>query len=34
MVSKRPVVSWKAHRGAVLEAKGFEFGGNGTVVYT
>ncbi|BCR88533.1 WD40 repeat domain-containing protein [Aspergillus chevalieri] len=34
MVSKRPVVSWKAHGGAVLEAKGFEFGGNGTVVYT
>ncbi|EYE95780.1 WD40 repeat domain-containing protein [Aspergillus ruber CBS 135680] len=34
MVSKRPVVSWKAHGGAVLEAKGFEFGGDGTAVYT
>lgn len=24
MVSKRPVASWKAHEGAVLEAKGFK----------
>lgn len=37
MVSKRPVASWKAHGGAVLEAKGFRDetgGGNATVVYT
>lgn len=24
MVSKRPVASWKAHEGAVLEAKGYK----------
>ena len=35
MVSKRPVASWKAHAGAVLEAKGFSQGkGDATVVYT
>ena len=35
MVSKRPVASWKAHGGAVLEAKGFREGtGDATVVYT
>ena len=35
MVSKRPVASWKAHAGAVLEAKGLSEGtGDTTVVYT
>lgn len=37
MVSKRPVASWKAHGGAVLEAKGFRNqteNGAETVVYT
>ena len=33
MVTKRPVASWKAHGGAVLEAKGFETR-SGMEIYT
>ncbi|KAJ5546169.1 hypothetical protein N7494_003754 [Penicillium frequentans] len=34
LVSKRPVTVWKAHEGAVLEVKGFNYGASGTEIYT
>lgn len=34
LVTKRPVVVWKAHEGAVLEVKGFQAGVGVTEIYT
>ncbi|KAJ5746196.1 hypothetical protein N7520_011378 [Penicillium odoratum] len=34
LVSKRPVTVWKAHEGAVLEVRGFNYGVGGTEIYT
>ncbi|KAJ6184405.1 hypothetical protein N7519_005706 [Penicillium mononematosum] len=34
LVTKRPVTAWKAHEGAVLEARGFDVGSGATEVYT
>ncbi|KAJ5636300.1 uncharacterized protein N7484_009613 [Penicillium longicatenatum] len=34
LVSKRPVTVWKAHEGAVLEVKGYNYGVKGTEIYT
>ncbi|KAJ5327502.1 hypothetical protein N7541_009683 [Penicillium brevicompactum] len=34
LVTKRPVASWKAHAGAVLEVKGFKLGSGVTEIYT
>ncbi|KAJ5893650.1 hypothetical protein N7495_005341 [Penicillium taxi] len=34
LVTKRPVTVWKAHRGAVLEVKGFSQVSGGTEIYT
>lgn len=34
LVSKRPVTVWKAHEGAVLEVKGFNYAASGTEIYT
>ncbi|KGO43879.1 hypothetical protein PEX1_087030 [Penicillium expansum] len=34
LVTKRPVTAWKAHEGAILEARGFNVGSNATEIYT
>ncbi|KAJ5098303.1 hypothetical protein N7532_005304 [Penicillium argentinense] len=34
LVTKRPVTVWKAHKGAVLEVKGFSIQGGGSEIYT
>lgn len=34
LVTKRPVSTWKAHAGAVLEVRGFKIGSNVTEIYT
>lgn len=34
LVTKRPVASWKAHAGAVLEVRGFKLGSGVTEIYT
>ncbi|KAJ5558622.1 hypothetical protein N7535_008839 [Penicillium sp. DV-2018c] len=34
LVNKRPVTAWKAHQGAILEAKGFNVGSGLTEIYT
>lgn len=34
LVTKRPVVTWKAHEGAVLEVKGFSVDGGVSEIYT
>ncbi|KAJ5397864.1 hypothetical protein N7509_005977 [Penicillium cosmopolitanum] len=34
LVTKRPVTVWKAHEGAILEAKGFAVDGGGAEIYT
>ncbi|KAJ5952363.1 uncharacterized protein N7479_010776 [Penicillium vulpinum] len=34
LVTKRPVTAWKAHEGAILEARGFNIGEGATEIYT
>lgn len=34
LVTKRPVTSWKAHEGAILEARGFDLTSGVTEIYT
>ncbi|KAJ5213730.1 hypothetical protein N7449_000899 [Penicillium cf. viridicatum] len=34
LVTKRPVTAWKAHEGAILEARGFNVGSGATEIYT
>jgi WD40 repeat protein len=34
LVTKRPVTAWKAHEGAILEARGFNIGEGVTEIYT
>lgn len=34
LVTKRPVTTWKAHEGAILEARGFDIGSGATEIYT
>ncbi|KAJ5529235.1 hypothetical protein N7527_002628 [Penicillium freii] len=34
LVTKRPMTAWKAHEGAILEARGFNVGSGATEIYT
>lgn len=34
LVTKRPVAAWKAHEGAILEARGSDAGSGATEIYT
>jgi hypothetical protein len=34
LVTKRPVTAWKAHQGAILEARGINVGSGVTEIYT